>query len=58
METEVKTIREEFDVRLAAECVHYPQGELSLYFSGLGSSTTFLASLPEDPRFLETIEQM
>ena len=57
-EGEVETIREEFEVGLALEQAYYPDGELPLYFTGLGEGTPFLASLPEDPRFLEAAEQM
>ena len=57
-EDEVETIRKEFEAGLAAEQAYNPDGELPLYFTGLGSSTPFLAALPEDPRFLDAAEQM
>ena len=55
---EVETIHKEFEVGLAAEQAYYPDGNLPTHFSGLGAGTPFLASLPEDPRFLEAAEQM
>jgi hypothetical protein len=57
-DTEVETIRDEFEAGLATEQANDPDGELPLYFSGLGSSTPFLAALPEDPRFLEAAEHI
>ena len=51
-------IREEFEVGLAAERGRLGTPELPTYFSALGPETPFMASLPEDPRFVEAAEHV
>ena len=57
-QAEAVVIREEFEAGLAAERGRLGTPELPTYFSALGPETPFMASLPEDPRFVEAAEQM
>ena len=52
---EAATARREFEAGLGA---HRPEYASPTYFSALGPLTPFLASLSEDPRFLEAGQQM